>query len=480
MSSEPRPRVAPGPKGLPLLGHAWRLRQDILGIFTEAGFAHDVARLKLGPLPLHLLSSPELAREVLQARAAAFDRRTRSVALLMDITGESLLTANGAAWARRRRLAGPAFHPDRLAGLVPCFASAAAALADGWAGSAKRAPLAVDAGAAMAGLAFRVAAEAFFSSDVHDGPTGLGPDGPWGSTRGDAERPSGAGGPSSLTSVDVDAMESAQADVLAHYWKRMSTLSDWPQRLPNPSRTRYRAGLARIRAVVDRILAARTEKLGMDLLDRLRAEGGRDGLAPDELRNEVLTLLMAGHETTAHAMAWALHHLARNPEAARAVRLEARAVLGGRPPRAEDLPRLVQARAAFQEALRLHPTIWVLERRAIQAESLGGYDIPEGGSVLVSPYVLHRHPAHWKDPGRFDPSRFLDGKEHPAYLPFGLGPHTCLGMGFAMAEGVTVLSVLLSRFHVTAPEAALPRPVAGLTLRVPGGALLAFEPLGDA
>lgn len=441
----PPHRTAPGPKGLPLLGHAWRLRQDILGVFTEAGFAHDVARLRLGPMPLHLLSSPELAREVLQTRAAAFDRRTRSVALLMDITGESLLTADGAAWARRRRLAGPAFHPDRIADLVPRFASAAAALAEGWMSKAKQGPLAVDAGAAMAGLAFRVAAEAFFSSDVEQ---------------------------------DVDAMEQAQADVLSHYWKRMSTLSDWPQRLPNPSRARYRAGLARIRAVVGRILAARTEKLGMDLLDRLRAEGGKDGLAPDELRNEVLTLLMAGHETTAHAMAWCLHHLARNPDAAKALRLEARAVLGGRLPRAADLPRLVHTRAAFQEALRLHPTIWVLERRAIQTENLGGYDIPAGGSVLVSPYVLHRHPDHWKDPGRFDPSRFLGELEHPAYLPFGLGPHTCLGMGFAMAEGVTVLSVLLSRFHVTAPDPALPRPVAGLTLRVPGGALLAFEPLG--
>lgn len=438
-------RIAPGPKGLPLLGHAWRLRQDILGVFSEAGFAHDVARLRLGPLPLHLLSTPELAKEVLQARAGAFDRRTRSVALLMDITGESLLTANGAAWARRRRLAGPAFHPDRLAGLVPRFASAAAALADGWAGKARPEPLAVDAGAAMAGLAFRVAAEAFFSSDVEG---------------------------------DVEAMELAQADVLSHYWKRMSTLSDWPQRLPNPSRGRYRAGLARIRAVVDRILAARTEKLGMDLLDRLRAEGGKDGLSPSELRNEVLTLLMAGHETTAHAMAWALHHLARNPEAAEAVREESRAVLKGRLPGAEDLPKLAQARAAFQEALRLHPTIWVLERRAIRAETLGGFDIPEGGSVLVSPYVLHRHPAHWTDPERFDPARFLGDPDHPAYLPFGLGPHTCLGMGFAMAEGVTVLSVLLARFRITAPVSALPRPVAGLTLRVPGGAMLTLHPLG--
>ncbi len=439
--------TAPGPKGLPLLGHAWRLRQDILGVFTEAGHAHDVALLKLGPLPLHLLSSPALAREVLQARAAAFDRRTRSVALLMDITGESLLTANGAAWARRRRLAGPAFHPDRIAALVPRFASAASALAEGWAAQAKAGPLAVDAGAAMAGLAFRVAAEAFFSSDVEG---------------------------------DVDAMERAQADVLSHYWKRMSTLSDWPQRLPNASRGRYRAGLARIRAVVDRILAARSETLGMDLLDRLRAEGGKDGLAPDELRNEVLTLLMAGHETTAHAMAWALHHLARNPGAAEAIREEGRTVLGGRLPGAADLPKLVHARAAFQEALRLHPTIWVLERRAIEAESLGGFDIPRGGSVLVSPYVLHRHPAHWTDPERFDPARFLGEADHPAYLPFGLGPHTCLGMGFAMAEGVTVLSVLLSRFRISAPDPALPRPVAGLTLRVPPGARLTFEPLGDA
>ncbi len=429
--------TAPGPPAWPILGHAWRLKQDILGAFLEARRDYgDVARLLLGPLPMHLVSSPELAREVLQARAAAFDRRTRSVALLMDITGESLLTANGAAWVRRRRLAGPAFHPDRIAALVPLFARAAQAQAEDWATQLKAGSPAADLAPAMAGLAFRIAAEAFFSSAVEG---------------------------------EVPAMERAMGDVLAHYWKRMSSLTDWPQRFPNLSRKRYRGGLAKIRGVVDRILAARTGRQGMDLLERLRSEGGAEGLKDAELRNEVLTLLMAGHETTANALAWCLHLLARHPEAADAAREEARRVLAGRLPEAVDLPELPYTRAAFQEALRLYPTIWVLERRAIEAESIGGYGIPKGSSVLVSPYVLHRHPDHWKDPERFDPARFLGNAEPAAYLPFGLGPHTCLGMHFAMTEAVVLLAVLVSRFRLSTLSSEPVQPIAGLTLRMPPG-----------
>ena len=437
MAEPSLPPTAPGPPAWPVLGHAWRLKQDILGAFQEARRDHgDVARLLLGPLPLHLVSSPELAREVLQTRAAGFDRRTRSVALLMDITGESLLTSNGAAWVRRRRLAGPAFHPDRIAALVPLFARAAGAQADGWTAQIKNGNTAVDLGPAMAGLAFRIAAEAFFSSGVEG---------------------------------DVPAMERAMGDVLAHYWARMSSLTDWPQRFPNPSRKRYRQGLARIRGVVDRILAARTERQGMDLLERLRSEGGAEGLKDVELRNEVLTLLMAGHETTANALAWCLHLLSRHPETAEAAREEARRVLDGRLPEAADVAALPFIRALFQEALRLYPTIWVLERRAIEAEALGGYGIPKNTSVLVSPYVLHRHPGHWEDPERFDPARFLGDAEHAAYLPFGLGPHTCLGMPFAMTEAVVILAVLLSRFRLSALSNDPVKPIAGLTLRLPPG-----------
>jgi len=228
---------------------------------------------------------------------------------------------------------------------------------------------------------------------------------------------------------------------------------------------------------VDRILAARAEKQGMDLLERLRSEGGAEGLKDSELRNEVLTLLMAGHETTANALAWCLHLLARHLDAAEAARDEARRVLGGRLPEAADLAALPFTRAVFQEALRLYPTIWVLERRAIEEEALGGYRIPKGSSVLVSPYVLHRHPDHWDDPGRFDPSRFLGDVEHAAYLPFGMGPHTCLGMHFAMSEAVVILAVLLSRFRLSTLSSEPVKPIAGLTLRMPPGTRIHLSPL---
>lgn len=434
------PRTAPGPRALPLLGHAWPLRRDVLGTFVRAHRDHGaVVRLLLGSTPLHLVSDPGLAREVLQGRASAFDRATRSVRLMMDLTGESLLTTDGAAWARRRRLAGPAFHPDRIAGLVPAFARATEALLDAWSG-----PRLVEMQGALAGLTFRIVSEALFSSDV------------------DAE---------------VPAMERAQSEVLAHYWRRMGSLTDWPHLLPTRSRSAYRRGLARIRGIVDRILVARTQARGEDLLEALLAEARGGGLTDGEVRNDVLTLLLAGHETTSVALTWTLGLLARHPEIAARLRQEAEVVLGSRPPTAADLPRLAYTKAVFQEALRLHPPIWVLERRAIDEECLGGFRIPKGTSVLVSPYVLHRDPAHWKDPERFDPERFLASPAPPAYLPFGLGPHTCLGMGFAMTEALVILPLLLRRFEVRPVRAGAPAPEAGLTLRVRGGLPIHLHPV---
>jgi cytochrome P450 len=433
-------RRAPEPPGNWLLGHLLPLRRNTLGYLCEAQRrCGDVVRLRLGPIALHLVSHPELIAQVLHTRAQRYDRATRSAKLLADITGESLLNTNGAAWARRRRLAGPSFHPQRVLGLLPAMGRATARAVETWRDAAREQGV-VDADASMMGLTLAMVAEALFSVDL--------------------ERA-------------APQLQRSLTDVLEHTWRRVESPLDLPQRFPTRSRRRFREGLAVLDGLVRGILDQRHagERKG-DLLDALMAAKDGDG-APDDalLRNETLTFLLAGHETTAHALAWALHLLSRHPEAAAKLRQEARDVLGDRDPAAEDLPKLRFTLACFQESLRLFPTIWILERRAVEADEIAGFRIPKGSSVLISPYVVHRHAGFWEDAEAFSPERFLDAAPKPAYLPFGLGPHACIGEGFAHQEALVILPLLLRAFDLE-PAGPAPVPQAGITLRPRDGVLL--------
>ena len=190
------------------------------------------------------------------------------------------------------------------------------------------------------------------------------------------------------------------------------------------------------------LLAARDEETGEGLSDR-------------QLRDEVMTLLLAGHETTAMALAWTFHLLSLHPASRRALEEELGAALGGRPPGLEDLPRLRYTRMVLEEAMRLYPPAWVITRSAEGEDEIGGYRIPAGGIVLVSPYVTHRDPALWENPEGFDPERFAPehtggSGERPryAYFPFGGGPHLCIGAGFAMMEATIVLGTVAGSLHL--------------------------------
>lgn len=437
---------APAVPGSWWLGNLGPLRRDVLGFMLQArDRCGDVVRLRLGPLTMHLVSSPEGFGQVLQRKADAYDRATRSARLLADVTGESLLNTNGAAWARRRRLVGPSFNPQRVLGFLPQMASATEGLLRDWERvEALGEP--VEADASMVGLTLSIVAEALFSADL---------------------------------SGDAGVLRGALSDVLAHTWRRVEDPLDLCHRLPTSSRARFRSGLGILRGRVASVLAARRE-LGSreasgrraDLLDALMASRDEEG-APDDrlLRNETLTMLMAGHETTAHALSWTLHLLSIHPEAAAKVREEARDVLGERAPEPEDLGKLVYTEAVFREALRLYPPIWILERRAKVADEIGGYAIPKGGSVLVSPYVVHRHPDFWEVPEAFRPERFLEERPRPAYLPFGLGPHACVGERFASQEALVILPLLLRRFEL-APAGPAPVKRPGITLKPGGGVAL--------
>jgi len=201
-----------------------------------------------------------------------------------------------------------------------------------------------------------------------------------------------------------------------------------------------------------------------------------------EVRNETITLLLAGHETTANSLTWTWYCLSRFPDMGRRVQAEVAAVVGQRPPTLEDLPRLEYTKRVYREALRLYPPIWIMERRVLTADTIAGYRIPGGSSIVISPYVTHRHPEFWDHPDEFDPDRFLSeraaGRPQHAYLPFGGGQRQCIGKDFAMMEALVILAMVTQRYRLDRVPGHPVEPKPGITLRTRNGLLMTLHPCG--
>jgi cytochrome P450 len=445
--------VAPGPRGLPLIGHVIPFRRDVLGLLIESRERFgDVVRFRLGPMVVHLVAHPDLIRQVLQEGAESYDKETRSSSKIRGMTGLGLLTANGELWRRQRRLIQPAFRPAAVEGYVARMTEAAGAMLERWERQAGRR---FDMASEMMRLTYTIVGRTLFGADMSD--------------------------PAEMAEV-----EEATAVLLAHTYRRLERLAEPPAWLPTPGRRRFRQARAAVDRVVYRILAQRRSgdegAEPADLVSRLlreRDEETGEGMTDEQLRNETLTLLLAGHETTANALTWTFYLLARHPEVLERLRDEAVEVLGGRAPESADLQRLVFAERVLRESMRLYPPIWALERRAVRDDELGGHPIPAGSTVVVSPWVTHRHPGFWEEPGRFDPDRFTEerseGRPSLAYLPFGAGPRYCVGGHFAMTEALVILAMVARRWR---PRLVPGRPVvpkAGITLRARHGVWVKLE-----
>jgi cytochrome P450 len=257
-----------------------------------------------------------------------------------------------------------------------------------------------------------------------------------------------------------------------------------PPRVPTPRNRRHRLALAALDHAIYEIIAARRrgDTSGDDLLGLLidvRDEQSGEGMSDRQLRDEVITLFVAGHETTAVALAWAWHLLAEHPGAAERVRAELAGALGDRAPATADLPQLPYARMVIDEAMRLYPPAWITNRQAIADDEICGYHIPAGAIVLISPYVMHRHPAYWENPERFDPERFTPersaGRPHYAYFPFGGGPRQCIGKGLALMEAQLILGAVAQRFRLGHVPGHVVEPQALVTLRPRGGLPMIVE-----
>ena len=411
--------------------------REFLKAFNDFG---DVVRFRFGPMVGHLVSSPEGVNHVLAENNKNYGKQTRGYAALRYVLGNGLLTSEGAFWKRQRCIAQPAFHRQRIAGFAAAMVRAAAECAQ-----AQKRGQVVDVHHEMMRLTLRIVGETLLGYD-----------------------PSG----------DADEVGSALALLLRIVNQRTARVIFFARPvLPTPENLRVRRSLAALDSVVLRMIAERRKSPGDDLLSMLmQARDADTGEAMDDrqLRDEAMTIFLAGHETTANALAWTWLLLSRSPAAFRELREELAAVLGGRDPTADDLPRLRFTRMVLEESLRLYPPAWIIARSASGPDEIGGYEIPAGSIVFVSPWVVHRHPKYWNDPEGFDPHRF--GREPPrgAYFPFGGGPRQCIGNGFAMMEAQLVLATIAQRLkfelvpgHPVEPEPSITlRPRHGLSMTV--------------
>ncbi|WDF38513.1 cytochrome P450 [Streptomyces sp. T12] len=440
---------APIVTGSPLLGSMSDLLNDPLAAYLRARRDHgDVVRFRAGPPGLrsdiYAVFSAEGAQQVLAAQAANFRKDNVFYEELRQSVGNGLLTSQDDAYLRQRRLVQPLFTRRRVNGYASQVAEEAASLAAVW----RQAPDGtVELVGEMHRFALHVVGRILFGTDVKQA---------------------------------FGVVERTLPPLQEYSLKRGFSPLKAPRTWPTPANRRAGRLQAELRALCDGIIDSRRDREDRDDLVTLlvHAENAEDGsLDADELREQVLIFLLAGHETTATALAFGLHLLARHPEEQRRVREEVDRVLGGpggRAPTAEDMEALPYLTMVLKEAMRLYPSAPVIGRRSVADAEVEGVRIPAGADILVSPWVTQRHPDYWPDPERFDPSRFTPeaeaGRPRYAWFPFGGGPRACIGQHLSMLESVLGLAVLLREFEFADAEAGEVPLGAGITLMAKGPA----------
>ncbi len=428
----------PGPAGRELGGSLREYAEDTLGFLRRCSREYgDVVAYRLGHQRVCLVTHPSSIERVLVSDAKSFPKALDQdpEGVLQTLVGGGLLSADGEQWERRRRLARPYFAADRMAEYAGIVDVRARAFLADWKDGEVR-----DIHRDMTALAVGVIGDVFMGTDVGDLLDELG------------------------RAVEV-AMEEHVARLRRPVWL--------PGQVPTPGKLRFRRGMKRFDRAVRSVIRGR--RIGGserdDLLGRwLGATEGAGALeSEDDVRDEVATIFLAGHDTTALALTWTSYLLSTSPEVERRLVSELETVLGGRPAAISDLRRLRYLDCVLHEALRLYPSAWGFSRFASSDCEIGGFRIPAGTSILVSPWVTQRDARFFDDPETFRPERWEDGLAGRlprfAYFPFGGGPRVCIGARFGMMEAALLLAILLERFHLepVPGESAVPWPA--ITLR---------------
>jgi cytochrome P450 len=447
--------AAKDPSGPPPVS-LWQLlrgaRSDPLQRWTQLREQHgDVARYRYGLDDIHFISHPDGARRVLQDNVANYSKQHPTYGMLKRLLGEGLLTSEGSFWLRQRRLAQPAFHRQRIAAMAGQMVAAAGETAEAWARQPPGESFSMFE--EMSKLTLKIVGDALFGKHLGDrGPR---------------------------VSAAWDFLNKQMVE-------RVNNQRFLPPILPTRYDAAFRSARRTLFGLVDEIVAASRGAQGTsdDLLSMLmsaRDEDTGEQMSDAQLRNEVVTMVLAGHETTSVALSWTWGLLDRHPAARAKLDAELTQVLGGRPPAADDFPKLRFARAVIDEAMRLFPPVYILFRRVLADDVVCGYRVRKGGVVVIAPMALHRNPRFWPNAETFDPDRWADEAEEKrrprfAYMPFSGGPRQCIGNSFAVMESVLILSTLAQRFKPRAVEGYMLAPEYLVTLRPVGGLPMQLGP----
>ncbi|HLY61431.1 MAG TPA: cytochrome P450 [Terriglobia bacterium] len=436
VSAATRGVLPPGPKGSLIKGNLTSFQRDPLGFMTKCAREYgDVAAFRFVNVRGCFLSHPDHVESVLATNYRQF-KKGRALQMTRRIFGNGLLTSEGDFWLRQRRLAQPAFHKGRIEAYGQVITDYTNQMLGGWRDGQR-----VDLHDAMMRLTLRIVGKTLFDAEVAEESNAV----------------------NEAVSVFMD-----QFVGLRSLARRLV-----PQSIPTPGNRRYWRAVKNLNKIIYGIIARRREsgKDSGDLLSMLLAARDEDGsrMTDEQLRDEVLTLFLAGHETTAVALTWTLYLLSLHPESEARLLDELDNAFEGRPPEVQDMPRLSYTERVVKESMRLYPPAYVLGREALTNFKIGGFDIPARTQVLMSPWVIQRDPRFYADPERFNPDRWTDDfvRQLPrfAYFPFGGGPRQCIGNSFAMMEVELVLATIAQRFRLQFPAGEKMTPSPTFTLR---------------
>lgn len=436
------PSYPPGPTGQYPLALMRRIQKEPLIALRQIADQYDgFARFRTGPWNVYLVAHPNPVREILRDQQRSFSKNTFTYNMVKSVAGPGLLTLSGEEWRTRRRLMQPIFSKTRIDKLDEIVTAATERMLTQWQ-SAVDMGMHVDAGEAMNELTLGIAAKAFFDVEI------------------DQSREI-----QMATNIHSTQFSNQVRSPLAAIWGLLG--------LPTITGPKFRHAHHILQQAVRQIIEEmrQPENNSDALVAQLACATHEDtgiGLTDADLQTEVLTLLIAGHETSAKLLTWALYLLSRHEEVFARLQTEIRYNLQDKIPSAADVAELPFLNQVIDETLRLYPSAWAFSRRCEENVSICGFHVPKGARILVSPYLLHRHPEFWPNPDTFDPNRFSSNIKETspahAFIPFGAGPRQCIGKRFALVETRLILAQIAARFTIRAASQAPVQAEAGATL----------------
>lgn len=451
VSSPTLPAPVPRQRRLSFLEFVRALRHSAIDSFAQEAYELDILERKVFGRSLFVINDLAAIKHVLIDNAANYQKTEITRRILEPGLGKGLITSEGETWRQHRRAMSPAFDHRSIAAYTPVMTGAAEELLAEW-GTVSDGT-AVEVQAAMMHVTLNIISRTMFSSDSDD---------------------------------IVTIMGRSAGRYQAEMRPNIMDMLGWPRWLASlPRRGVAQRTLGEFDRVIDRLIDERTRDPGnypKDLLARLiaaRDESG-GGMSAQEVRDHVITIFLAGHETTAMAMTWTWFLLSQHPEVESKLHAELDSVLGGRAPTHEDLSKLTYTRMVVEESMRIYPPVHTIARQAIGDDMLINRHIPKGSAIMIAPWVLHRHIKLWEQPGRFDPERFSPERSAArprfSYLPFGGGKRICIGAAFALAEATVLLATLAQRYSLRVVPGHLVEPQGLITLRARYGMKMLLTP----